>query len=212
MHDRKDDAEHDGDKVRVTWKFSNVISIVILQSKCRDELTFENLYHPRDPPEIPESRRCSLCCSVLQCVAVFYSVLQCVTVCYSVLQYVAVCHMVQKCQKVIAVACVAGCCSVLQCITIRCSVPDPSEMPKSGRCNLAEIQKNIQLLIDLLYKITIELTFEKFYTHKHTHTHTHTHAHAHAHAHAHTHTRTHTVYVTIDNTAMAVGYSDDYPS
>jgi len=40
----------------------------------------------------------TVCCSVLQCVAVCCSVLQCVAVCCSVLQ------------------CVAVCCSVLQCL------------------------------------------------------------------------------------------------
>jgi len=45
-----------------------------------------------------------VCCSVLQCVAVYCNVLQCVAVCCSVLQ------------------CVAVCCSVLQCVAVCCSV------------------------------------------------------------------------------------------
>jgi len=54
----------------------------------------------------------SLCCSVLQRVAVCCSVLQCVAVCCSVLQCVAVCCSVLQC--------VAVCCSVLQCVAVRC--------------------------------------------------------------------------------------------
>jgi len=46
------------------------------------------------------TRRATLCCSVLQCVAVCCRVLQCVAVCCSVLQ------------------CVAVCCSVLQCVAV----------------------------------------------------------------------------------------------
>jgi len=45
-----------------------------------------------------------VCCSVLQCFAVFCSVLQCVAVCCSVSQCVAVCH------------------SVLQCVVVCCNV------------------------------------------------------------------------------------------
>ena len=48
--------------------------------------------------------RCIVCCSVLQCVAVYCSVLQCVAVCCSVLQ------------------CAAVCCSVLQCAAVCCNV------------------------------------------------------------------------------------------
>jgi len=55
-----------------------------------------------------------LCCSVLQCVAVYCSVLQCVAVCCSVLQRVAACCNVLQC--------VALCCSVLQCVAVCCSV------------------------------------------------------------------------------------------
>ena len=36
-----------------------------------------------------DGRAGDLCCSVLRCVAVYYSVLQCVAVCCSVLHYVA---------------------------------------------------------------------------------------------------------------------------
>ena len=43
-----------------------------------------------------------MCCSVLQCVAMYCNVLQCVAVCCSVLQ------------------CVAMCCSVLQCVAVSC--------------------------------------------------------------------------------------------
>ena len=41
---------------------------------------------------------CCMCCSVLQCVAVWCSVLQCVAVCCSVLQCVAVCCSVLQCR------------------------------------------------------------------------------------------------------------------
>jgi len=58
--------------------------------------------------EIFESRRVSLCCIVLQCVAVRCSVLQCGKVLCSVLQRAAVCCSVLQC--------VAVCCSVLQCV------------------------------------------------------------------------------------------------
>ena len=65
-----------------------------------------------------------LACSVLQCVAVYFSLLQCVApsvghlgetpFACSALQCVAVCCSVLQC--------VAVCCSVLQCITVCCSV------------------------------------------------------------------------------------------
>jgi len=61
-------------------------------------------------------RHVSVCCSVLQCVAVCCSVLQCGAVCCSVLQCVAVCCSVAVLQ------CVAVCCSVLQCVAVCCSV------------------------------------------------------------------------------------------
>jgi len=52
----------------------------------------------------------AVCCSVLQCFAVFGSVLQCVAVCCSVLQRtVLCCHALQ---------CVAVCCSVLQWLIV----------------------------------------------------------------------------------------------
>jgi len=50
------------------------------------------------------TRKCAVCCSVLQGVAGCCRVLQCVAVCCSVLQ------------------CVAVCCSVLQCVAVCCSV------------------------------------------------------------------------------------------
>jgi len=68
----------------------------------------------------------AVCCSVLQCVAVWFevdlmcscSVLQCVAVCCSVLQYVAVCdgcHKARVEQVVVLlwvlVVCCTGCCS-----------------------------------------------------------------------------------------------------
>jgi len=59
------------------------------------------------------SFRTSVCCSVLQCVAVAQTrpapVSQCVAVCCSVLQ------------------CVAVCCSVLQCVAVCCSVLSVTE-------------------------------------------------------------------------------------
>ena len=52
----------------------------------------------------------AVCCSVVQCGAVWCSVLQCVAVCCSVLQCGAVwCSVLQ---------CVAVCCSVLQCVAV----------------------------------------------------------------------------------------------
>jgi len=59
--------------------------------------------------------RCfAMCCSVLQCVALWYSVLQCVTVCCRVLKSVAeFCSLLH---------CVALCCSVLQCVAVCYSV------------------------------------------------------------------------------------------
>jgi len=78
----------------------------------------------------------AVCCSVLQCVAVWCSassdrsyeddyacsVLQCVAVCCSVLQCVAVCCSVLQCiygqvlQRRLQMQCVVVCCSALQCI------------------------------------------------------------------------------------------------
>jgi len=67
------------------------------------------------------------CCSVLQCITVYYSVLQCVAVCCSVLQCITVCCSVlqgvaddgatTESQSVLQVRC-----SVLQCVTVFCSV------------------------------------------------------------------------------------------
>ena len=56
----------------------------------------------------------AVCRSVLQCVAVPCSVLQCVAECCRVLQSVAECCRVLQC--------VAVCCSVLQCVAVCCSV------------------------------------------------------------------------------------------
>ena len=55
-------------------------------------------------PASPMLQCITVCCSVLQCAAVYYSVLQCITVCCSVLQCVAVYY------------------SVLQCVAVYCSV------------------------------------------------------------------------------------------
>jgi len=60
------------------------------------------------------TRKCALCCSVLQGVAGCCSLLQCVTVCCSVLQRVVLCCSMFQC--------VAACCSVLQCVAVCCSV------------------------------------------------------------------------------------------
>jgi len=92
-------------------------------------------------------RRVSVCCSVLQCVAVRGSLLQCVAVRCSVMQGVLVCSIPRKqrdcpfarefvlqgvavrCSVVQCSAvwcsvlqCVAVCCSVLQCVAVCCSV------------------------------------------------------------------------------------------
>ena len=77
----------------------------------------------------------AVCCSAMQCDAVFHSVLltvcgnalqmlQCVAVCYSVLQCVAVCCSVLQCVAVCCsvLQCVTVCCSVLQCVAVCCSV------------------------------------------------------------------------------------------
>jgi len=99
----------------------------------------------------PTSMWCStVCCSVLQYVAVRYSALQCVAVCCSVVQCVAVCcselqcvairdrnqkdglpllSVPMRCSQLQCVAvcycvlqCVAVCCSALQCVAVCCSV------------------------------------------------------------------------------------------
>jgi len=77
-----------------------------------------------------------VCCSVLQCVAVYYSVLQCVNdvkitsidtmtwrppeLYRSVLQCVAVCCSVMQCVAVCGsgMQCVAVCGSVMQCVAV----------------------------------------------------------------------------------------------
>jgi len=56
----------------------------------------------------------SVCCSVLQCVAVRCSALQCVAMCCSVLRCVAVCCSLLKS--------VAVCCSLLQSVAVCCSL------------------------------------------------------------------------------------------
>jgi len=65
-----------------------------------------------------------VCCSVLQCVAVYCSVLQCIAVYCSVLQCIAVCFSVLQCVAVCCrvLQCTALCCSVLQCAAVCCSV------------------------------------------------------------------------------------------
>jgi len=67
------------------------------------------------------SPQVAVCCSVLQCVAVWCSVsrlkLQCVAMCCSVLQCVAVWCGVSR----LKLQCVAVCCSVLQCVAVWCS-------------------------------------------------------------------------------------------
>ena len=66
----------------------------------------------------------TLCCSVLQCVAVCCSVLQCGAVCVAVRGYTDMCiysaHCVAVCCSVLQ--CVAVCCSVLQCVAVCCRV------------------------------------------------------------------------------------------
>jgi len=71
---------------------------------------FDSTFHEGAKQRAPQQAAChkTLCCSVLQCVAVRCSVLQCVAVCSSALQCVAVCCSVLQC--------VAVCCSVLQCV------------------------------------------------------------------------------------------------
>jgi len=59
----------------------------------------------------------TVCCSVLQYVAVRYSMLQCVAVCCSALQYVAVRCIMLWCLQYVAVQC-----SMLQCVAVFCSV------------------------------------------------------------------------------------------
>jgi len=83
-----------------------------------------------------------VCCSVLQCVAVWYTALQCVAVCCSVLQCVTLCCNVLQCVAVwcsewamsrdethsyvmhityIQIVRSLVCCSVLQCVAVWCS-------------------------------------------------------------------------------------------
>jgi len=71
-----------------------------------------------------------VCCSELQCVAVFCSVLQCI----AVLQCVAVCCRVLQCEAFVRdmpryestnkknIIHLVVCCSVLQCVAVCCSV------------------------------------------------------------------------------------------
>jgi len=67
-----------------------------------------------------------VCCSVLQCVADYYSVLQCIKVCCSVIflilyrVYVCMLQSVAVCFS--EFQCVAVCCSVLQCVAVCCRV------------------------------------------------------------------------------------------
>jgi len=69
--------------------------------------------------------RCTVCCSVLQCVAVCCSVLQCVAVCCSVLQCIV--HVSTQYASYVVGVCMrmfyggVGC-SELQCVAVCCSV------------------------------------------------------------------------------------------
>jgi len=70
-------------------------------------------------------RSVAVCCSVLQCVAVWLNGSQvCVAVCCSVLQgeYTQSIRSVAVCCSVLQ--CVAVCCSVLQCVAVCCSVAE----------------------------------------------------------------------------------------
>ena len=76
----------------------------------------------------------AVCCSVLQCVAVWCSVeaccndtpvqqvCECAAVCYSVLQCVTVCCSVMQCWGVWQWHLRSACVRVLQCVTVHCSV------------------------------------------------------------------------------------------
>jgi len=65
--------------------------------------------------------RRSVCCCLLQCVAVSCSVLQCLAVCCSVLQFEEAFKAGGEREKVSVLQCVAACCSVLQCVGVMCS-------------------------------------------------------------------------------------------
>jgi len=75
----------------------------------------------------------AVCCSVLQCVAVCSEshasqeqvISKCNSVCCSVLQYVAVCCSVLQC--------VAVCCSALQCVASCCSVLSSANAIRTSR-------------------------------------------------------------------------------
>ena len=64
-------------------------------------------------------RKLQLCCSVLQCVEVFWGALRCFGLCYSVLQCDALYNYVGF-QQVVSesCSCVAACCSVLRCFGV----------------------------------------------------------------------------------------------
>ena len=70
-----------------------------------------------------------MCCSVLQCIAIWCSLWQCVAVCYSILQSEGMdVHFAWKSPMVYPITCcsvsqcVAVCCSVSQCVAVCCSV------------------------------------------------------------------------------------------
>jgi len=69
--------------------------------------------------------QCVVCCSVLQCVAVYCSMLQCIAVCCCVLwQNGMLCASATLLRSKASKSCVriAVCCSVLQCVAVCCSV------------------------------------------------------------------------------------------
>jgi len=73
---------------------------------------------------VQSCRRCVLCCSVLQCVAVCRSVLQCVAVCCNLSWVTLASHakLQEACAFCSVLQCVAVCCSVFWCIAVWCSV------------------------------------------------------------------------------------------
>jgi len=77
-----------------------------------------------------------MCCSVLECVAVFWNVLQCFGMCCSVLECVAVfwnvLQCVATCCNVMQCVTIAVCCSVLQCVAVCCDRNSDPSLHRTG--------------------------------------------------------------------------------
>jgi len=125
---------------------------------------------------LPCVKVCVVRCCVLLCVAVRYRVVPCIAVCCSVLQRFSLCWSVWSALPVCCcvVLCVTARCRVLQCVVVWC---------------IDYIFWSSLLLLNI-YQLYMRARTHYTHTHTLTHTRTHTRTHTLTHTQLHTHTRT----------------------